>query len=530
MNLYSVIGPALPDRSKILRGIFPLEFLHLSRSLTLIIGFALVISSINIYKRKRRAFVVVTTLAFASVVLHLTKGLDYEEATFSFFLLAAVVLNRKHFTVRSGSPDVVETLWKLAVGAALVLTYGILGFWLLDPREFGTGFSISQAIAKTISLLTFSPVPDLAPRTHYATWFLYSFKLMTVIAVAYAGASVFRPVVYIFRTRPYERDTARRLVTEYGHSAQDFFKLWRDKSFFFSPAKDCFVAYRVASGTAVVLGDPVGPAAMIPQNLQAFLSLCRENDWGVAFYQCAADYLFTYRSLGLHKLKVGDDAIVDLRGFSLEGGDMKRLRNKVRAFEKSGFEIVVHNPAVPNDVLVQARRVSDEWLTIPGRHERTFTLGGFDTNYLRTTTLFSLTDQQGNMVAFANIIPSFRPSETTIDLMRHGIHAPNGAMDYLFIKLFTYSRERGFERFNLGMAPMAGFRDKEEASAEERAVHYFFQRLNFLFSYQGLLHYKTKFASSWEPRYLVFPNVLDLPRIALALAKVTEPRKEQEEQ
>src|SRR5262245_43914218 len=89
MNLYSVIGPALPDRSKILRGIFPLEFLHLSRLLTLLTGFALVISSINVYRRKKRAFVAVTILACASVVLHLRKGLGYEEVALSFFLLSA---------------------------------------------------------------------------------------------------------------------------------------------------------------------------------------------------------------------------------------------------------------------------------------------------------------------------------------------------------------------------------------------------------------------------------------------------------
>ena len=80
----------------------------------------------------------------------------------------------------------------------------------------------------------------------------------------------------------------------------------------------------------------------------------------------------------------------------------------------------------------------------------------------------------------------------------------------------------------MGMAPMAGFREKEEASKEERAVHYFLQRLNFLFSYQGLLHFKSKFATIWEPRYLIYRHVLDLPRIALAIAKVSEIRGETE--
>jgi phosphatidylglycerol lysyltransferase len=72
------------------------------------------------------------------------------------------------------------------------------------------------------------------------------------------------------------------------------------------------------------------------------------------------------------------------------------------------------------------------------------------------------------------------------------------------------------------MAPMSGFQEHEEASPEERAIHAFFQHLNFLFSFKGLLAYKAKFASSWEPRYAVFHSALDLPRFAVALGKVSE--------
>jgi hypothetical protein len=48
LNLYSVMGPPLPYRRALLREVFPLEFLRFSRFLTLLIGFALVISSIDI--------------------------------------------------------------------------------------------------------------------------------------------------------------------------------------------------------------------------------------------------------------------------------------------------------------------------------------------------------------------------------------------------------------------------------------------------------------------------------------------------
>jgi phosphatidylglycerol lysyltransferase len=105
--------------------------------------------------------------------------------------------------------------------------------------------------------------------------------------------------------------------------------------------------------------------------------------------------------------------------------------------------------------------------------------------------------------------------------MRHRRDAPHGIMDSLFVQLFERQKAGGFKRFSLGLAPMSGFREGEEAGAEERAVQYFLQRSDFLFSYSGLAEYKAKFATHWEPRYAIYRNVLDLPRLAVALIRVS---------
>jgi phosphatidylglycerol lysyltransferase len=488
-------------------------------------GFALVVLSLNIYRRKRRAWAAALALSSFSVLFHLTRGLDYSEALTSSVLAVLLWSKRKTFSVRSSIPDLKDTLIRVLVSFATALGYGVAGFWLLDQRHFGINFHVEDSIATTLRLLTLNADPVLAPHTHYARWFLDSLYLVATTAVVYCGFALFRPVVYRFRTLPRERAMAEEIVAKHGRTTLDYFKTWTDKSFFFSPSNAAFIAYRVGASVALALGDPVGPEEEIEPLIREFIAFCRDNGWGVGFHQTLPDFIPRYLHQRLKKLKIGDDAIVDLTTFTLDGKAKKEFRYKVRQLEGLGVGLRCYDPPVPDDVLAQLKEVSDEWLRIPGRRERSFTLGQFDPDYLRSTPIVSAVDKQGRALAFVNLIILPGSEEITIDLMRRRIEAPNGIMDYLFLKLFLLSRERGYKRFNLGMAPMAGFQEREEASADERAIHSFFQQMNFVFSFRGLRAFKAKFATSWEPRYLIYRNVLELPRMGLALRRVSEVRE-----
>jgi phosphatidylglycerol lysyltransferase len=519
LSLISVVGGA--SQPKLLVTVFPLEFSHTSRALSILMGFALIVSSLNICRRKKRAWAIVLALSMFSTVFHLIREPHYEQALLSSALVLLLLLTRDIFTVKSGRPDLRSALVRLLVSGAAALGYGIAGFWLLDERHFGMNFRIGDAITATLRFLSLSSDLRPSPHTQFGHWFLDSLYLITMTASIYACFAMFRPMLYHFRTVPRERALARKIVQQYARTPLDLFKLWPDKSYFFSPSQRCVIAYRVADNIAISLGDPVGPEEEIGQIVRKFLEMCRENGWAAAFYQTLPDFVPIYRSLRLKKLKIGDAAMVDLSTFSLQGKSKRELRSKVRQLEAMGIHTREFQPPVPDDVITQLKAVSDQWLQIPGRRERSFTLGQFDSDYLRSKPVFVVLDGAGTLLAFINLI-SVDSTEITGDLMRRRTDAPNGIMDYLFVKLFLYAREKGYARVSLGMAPMTGFEEREEARAEERVIHGLFQKLDFVFSFRGLHHYKAKFATSWEPRYLVYRNVLELPRTAFALRRVSE--------
>jgi phosphatidylglycerol lysyltransferase len=355
-------------------------------------------------------------------------------------------------------------------------------------------------------------------------WFLDSLALMTVVMTVYAFVLLFRPVVYRLSVVPQQRAAAGELVRQHGRSSLDFFKLMPGKSYFFAPSGRAFLTFSVAGGFALVLGDPVGPEEEIESTIHGFARMCADNGWGFALYQTLPDFLPVYERCGLSRLKLGEDAIVDLRAFTLEGGERKNLRLAVRKVERQGVQVRQFEPPLGNDLLAELEDVSNDWLKIPGRHERQFSLGRFERDYLRGCPVLVAADRDGRVLAFVNSIPSSRKDETTIDLIRRRSNAPNGVMDFLLVKLLAHSRDQGFDRFSLGLAPMSGFQPTENAMPEERAIHFFFRHLTFIFSFSGLRAYKAKFATHWEPRYVVYRHVLDLPRVAITLAQVSKIR------
>src|SRR4029079_239458 len=90
-------------------------------------------------------------------------------------------------------------------------------------------------------------------------WFARSTHLMAATFMIYVFVLLYRPVKYRFRAKPRDRARAAGVLAEHGRTTQDFFKIWPDKSFFFSESGRSFVAFAVGNNFAVVLGDPSGP-------------------------------------------------------------------------------------------------------------------------------------------------------------------------------------------------------------------------------------------------------------------------------
>ena len=143
-----------------------------------------------------------------------------------------------------------------------------------------------------------------------------------------------KPISQRVRQSAEERRLVRKLVRSHGDDSLAFFSLRRDKSYFFSPTRRSFLAYKVVGGCALVSGDPVGEKAELPQLLAEFQRVCHTRGWRVAFLNVSDDLLPAVRALGLRAIKIGDEAVVRPATFSLEGRAIRKVRQSVTRLER----------------------------------------------------------------------------------------------------------------------------------------------------------------------------------------------------
>jgi phosphatidylglycerol lysyltransferase len=506
----------LPERAVVL---FPFGVYHWTRLLTLVVGFILVYLSFHLYRRSRVAWWMAIIACGVGVVAHLVHLRTSFNALPQAITLALLLANRGLFKVRSESRNIRLGIGLFLGSLLLALVYGSLGFWKLGERDFGISFSLGDAMIRTLRQFLLLGNPDVVANTRQATWFLQSLGILGVVAAGFAVYSLFRPIVFRLVQLAQERSQAAAIVAKNGRSTLDYFKVWEDKSYFFSSDSLSFISYREVGGVAFCLGDPVGPTENKSTTIRAFLDFSTQNGWVAAFL--IPDEPATARLLGLSLLKVGEEATVDLDRFVSGAAEGKYFRYVRRKLESDGYIFERLKAPHAEDVLNEAQDVSDRWLTLPRHREYGFLQGRFERAYLRSCTVCALRSADGRMVAFINEVPSYRPVEATFDMMRHlpGLHW--GAMDYLFLRMMVELRNEGNRTLNFGVAPFVGIGNRGDATITERAVNTVLERLDRFVHAKGLRQYKLKFDPEWKDSYLAYQGgPLGLARIALNIGRI----------
>lgn len=471
--------------------------------------------------RKRTAWYIAMGTCLASIIAEIAlRQRVGPPVIFASLLLGLLIVGNKQFVARTMAVNIRRGLIAFGTSIAISLGYGTLGFWLLDKRDYGVTFSIGESLIRTIRQYLMIDNDDLTAHTYFGHFFLSSLRVVGLATIIYCIYSLLRPLRYELQTLPAERAHAKYLLQTYGGGTDDYFKLWpEDKSYFFSQDGEAFIAYAVSRGVAIAVANPEGKSTSLPGLLDDFTKFCIENGWLVAFVNASNKYKPLFEAHGYQSMTVGADAVIDLDAFITTTVRNKYFRNINNRFTKAGFTIERSTPPHSQKLIDEVEAISHDWLQLPNHHEWHFLAGSFSRAYVSQTPLVVLRNEIGEAVAFVNELPSFKPGEATIDLMRYRRDTPSNTMDFLFMSLFKQLHEDGFKQFNLGLSPLAGqqFADK----AQEKLLNQIYLVSRRIVSATGLDRYKSKFDPQWQPRYTYYVGgTPTMPHIALALSRL----------
>ena len=308
VNLISAVQPALQKRLEMIQLLVPIEVRYGSRMTSAFAGFALLLLAGSLWRRKRTAWVLTMILLVISFFTHLTKGLDYEEASLTLSLIILLVLFRRSFFVTSDRPSLQQGLKVLAYAFGFTLNSGTAGFYLLD-KHFNVSFSILDALKQTLVMFTSFYNPGLEPITGFGKYFADSIYVIGLGTFGFALLMLIRPVLVRQLATSEERTRAEGAIEKYGRTALARAALFNDKSYFFGPG-NTVIAYAVSGRGAIALGDPIGPTDQVATTIADFLNFCTKNDWTPAFASTLPDFLDSYKAAGFEAVCIGFEAII----------------------------------------------------------------------------------------------------------------------------------------------------------------------------------------------------------------------------
>jgi phosphatidylglycerol lysyltransferase len=570
MSGLAALLPTRPARLAFLWSLFdqfapfelPIAQFTASRSaIALIVGAFLIFTAFGIAKGKQQAWLLAIVLLPLSILVHLAKGWDTAYALLVFSLWYCFIVGRRLFRVESDPTQLHRGVALLVLGFISLACYGLSGSSVLHYWFLTLGMP-GRMMRVFLHLMVKGPAYE-AIFLSLAARFFQSLPWLSGIALFIGLLVLLRPVSarwWVTRQQERVKSVAQRaseLVGWYGRQTLAFFTLAPENLHYLTTDKEGLVSYRLTGNVAVALGDSICPPQAFERVTRNFLNLCERHDWCPAFFQARAEHLPAYRALGLHALKIGEEAMLDLQTFTLSGSAMANVRTSARRAQREGIQIEWYEGTPSQAIVKRLQTLSQAWLERKAGKNATelgFSMGrlseivalaqradtvaealqsqGVPPQEIPRFAVSVAINQAGQICAFVTFTPIYGERSLTIDgdfriqrwgwaldLVRRVPQTPPGVIELLVVGAIERFRGRGAQVLSLGMAALADTQ-QEMTHHQQQLTGFLTGRMRLLGMHRSLFQFKQKFHPRWESRYLVTATTLSLFKCMLVLLRL----------
>nr|WP_083466844.1 bifunctional lysylphosphatidylglycerol synthetase/lysine--tRNA ligase LysX [Kibdelosporangium sp. MJ126-NF4]CEL18853.1 L-O-lysylphosphatidylglycerol synthase / Lysyl-tRNA synthetase (class II) related protein found fused to membrane protein [Kibdelosporangium sp. MJ126-NF4]CTQ95343.1 L-O-lysylphosphatidylglycerol synthase (EC 2.3.2.3) / Lysyl-tRNA synthetase (class II) related protein found fused to membrane protein [Kibdelosporangium sp. MJ126-NF4] len=346
--------------------------------------------------------------------------------------------------------------------------------------------------------------------------------LLDVLGALVAVAAVymfFRGVRSARHLAPDEELQVRQLLAEHGErDSLGYFATRRDKSVVFAPNGRAAVTYRVLGGVSIASGDPVGDPEAWRQAVEVWLTEVHRYGWAAGVLGASEDGAKVYTAAGLKALEIGDEAILDVRAFTLSGPERRSVRQAVNRIERAGYTCMVRRHSeIPESEMETLRSAAQHWRGAQTERGFSMALGRLGDAADGRCVMVEAYDLAGRLRGLLSFVPWGRRG-LSLDLMRRDRDAGNGLNEFMLNAVIEASGKLGAQRISLNFAMFrAVFEGGERIGAGPvlrawRAILGVFSRFLQL---ESLYRSNAKYGPDWEPRFLCYSRTRRLPKVGI---------------
>ncbi|MEI6624704.1 MAG: phosphatidylglycerol lysyltransferase domain-containing protein, partial [Actinomycetes bacterium] len=316
----------------------------------------------------------------------------------------------------------------------------------------------------------------------------------------------------------------RELLDEYGEQdSLGYFATRRDKSVVWAPSGRAAVTYRVVLGTSVASADPIGDPEAWSAAIEDWLEDAHLHAWAPAVMGASERGAEAYGRAGMGAMELGDEAILAFRDFQLTGRYMRAVRQAVNRVERSGYTARVRRHCDLSEAdMALAIAAADEWRDTDTERGFSMALGRMGDPLDGTSVLVEAFDRDGTLQALLNFSP-WGEHGLSLDLMRRSRTSENGVIEFMVANLVAAGPMIGVDHLSLNFAVMRGVFEegaKIGAGPVIRGTRKFLVFASRWFQLESLYLSNQKYDPDWVPRFQMFENTGDIPRVGLASAVV----------
>jgi len=484
-------------------------------------GLLLMILARGLSRRKRRAWVLALIILCVNLATELFRTNHHPlQIGLSLGSIALLLAFHKSFYAKSDPSTKMQPL--IGFGIAVVVLF-LASLLLL---KFRSNYEIIGSPSyKNIFLFIVEgfigitgPIKFTSERSSDLIAFtLGTFGVFTLIVPLWL---YFRRVKPIPKMSDEDMDQVRKLIKhDLEQDSLGYFATRRDKSVVWASNRKAGIAYRVQGGVMLASGDPFGEYSLWPEAIAEFIKIADEHAWTPAVMGCSDRGGEVWvEHAGMIAIDIGDEAIIEVKDFTLEGRPMANVRQMVNRIKRKGYSCTTHKwSELDNDTRSQLRKLAHEWRY--GVAERGFSMSmdrfGEDFDPDTYITIAWLNNEIKGLLYY---VP-WTTNGLSLDRMQRERGTDPGVNELMIVETVEYARANNLAHVSLNFAAFRSLferADKISAGPITRGMRNLIRFTSNFFQVESLYRFNAKFQPGWETRYVLYPRAADLPKVGWA--------------